>query len=40
MIDWKNYRQELTGRIGEIGRLSPDTVRGYQTLAGGLSRVP
>lgn len=34
MIDWKNYRQELTGRIGEIGRLSPDTVRGYQTLAG------
>ena len=34
MIDWKNYRQELTGRIGEIGRLSPDTVRGYQSLAG------
>lgn len=34
MLDWKAYQQELMGRIGEIGKLSPDTVRGYQTLAG------
>ena len=34
MLDWNAYRQELFARIGEIGQLSPDTLRGYQTLAG------
>jgi len=24
----------LVGRIGEIGKLSPDTLKGYQTLSG------
>jgi AhpD family alkylhydroperoxidase len=33
MLDWLNYRKELLGRIGEIGKLSPDTVGGYQTLS-------
>lgn len=33
MIDWNTYRDELKGRIGEIGKLSPDTVRGYATLS-------
>lgn len=33
MIDWSTYRDELKGRIGEIGKLSPDTVRGYATLS-------
>lgn len=32
MLDWLQYRKELLGRIGEIGKLSPDTVKGYQTL--------
>jgi AhpD family alkylhydroperoxidase len=32
MLDWLQYRTELLGRIGEIGKLSPDTVKGYQTL--------
>jgi len=34
MLDWNAYREELKPRIGEIGKLSPDTVRGYATLAG------
>ncbi|GAB3625373.1 alkylhydroperoxidase [Pandoraea terrae] len=33
MLDWNGYRKELVGRIGEIGQLSPDTLRGYQTLS-------
>ncbi|GLQ43782.1 alkyl hydroperoxide reductase AhpD [Dyella nitratireducens] len=33
MLDWLDYRKQLMGRIGEIGKLSPDTVAGYQTLS-------
>lgn len=33
MLDWLEYRKELLGRIGEVGKLSPDTLRGYQTLS-------
>jgi len=33
MLDWPQYRKELVGRIGEIGKLSPDTLAGYQTLS-------
>jgi len=33
MLNWLNYLKQLTGRIGEIGKLSPDTVAGYQTLS-------
>jgi len=34
MLDWNAYRTELIGRIGEMAKLSPDTVRGYQALSG------
>ena len=34
MLEWNHYRDELKGRIGDIGKLSPDTVRGYATLSG------
>ncbi len=34
MLNWPEYRNELGARIGEIGKLSPDTIRGYQTLSG------
>lgn len=34
MLDWTGYHKEILGRIGEIGRLSPDTLKGYQTLSG------
>jgi len=33
MLDWVAYKKELMGRIGEIAKLSPDTVKGYQTLS-------
>lgn len=33
MLDWLDYRKELIGRIGEIAKLSPDTIAGYQTLS-------
>lgn len=33
MMKWLEYRKELLGRIGEIGKLSPDTLAGYQTLS-------
>jgi AhpD family alkylhydroperoxidase len=34
MLDWTEYRNELGARIGEIAKLSPDTIKGYQTLSG------
>jgi AhpD family alkylhydroperoxidase len=34
MLDWPEYRNELGTRIGEIAKLSPDTIKGYQTLSG------
>jgi AhpD family alkylhydroperoxidase len=33
MMKWLEYRKELLGRIGELGKLSPDTLAGYQTLS-------
>lgn len=32
MLDWNGYRQQLTARVGEMGKLSPDTVKGYLAL--------
>ena len=33
MLDWNAYRQQLNLRVGEIGKMSPDTIKGYQTLS-------
>ena len=33
MLDWNGYQKELLGRIAEVGRLSPDTLRGYRELS-------
>ncbi|WP_314950933.1 carboxymuconolactone decarboxylase family protein [Bradyrhizobium cosmicum] len=33
MIDWDRYHTQLLGRIGELGKRSPDTLRGYKTLS-------
>ena len=33
MLDWVDYRSQLMGRIGEIGKLSPGTIQGYQALS-------
>ncbi len=34
MQDWNTYRQQLFTGVGELGKLSPDTVRGYTALGG------
>jgi AhpD family alkylhydroperoxidase len=34
MLDWNKYHKELLETIGQIGSLSPDTVRGYSVLGG------
>lgn len=33
MLDWNEYHKQLGTKIGELMKLSPDTVRGYQTLS-------
>lgn len=33
MLDWKTYQGELLERIGDIGKLSPETVKGYRALS-------
>jgi AhpD family alkylhydroperoxidase len=32
MLDWSRYRQQIPAGIGELAKLSPDTVRGYGAL--------
>jgi len=34
MFDWNEYRKQILSRVGEIGKLSPDTVKGYTALGG------
>jgi AhpD family alkylhydroperoxidase len=33
MIDWNEYHAQVLKTIAEIGRTSPDIVRGYRTLS-------
>ncbi len=33
MLDWNRYRTALKKRIADIGKLSPDTIRGYVALS-------
>jgi AhpD family alkylhydroperoxidase len=33
MIDWNKYHAQFGSRVGELMKLSPDTVKGYQTLS-------
>ncbi len=34
MLDWNAYRQQLVATVGDLGKLSPDTVKGYMALGG------
>ena len=34
MLNWNDYRNQILARVGELGKLSPDTVKGYVTLGG------
>ena len=38
MLDWKNYKQDLLSRIGEMKDLSPDTVNAYMMASGAGAR--
>ena len=33
MLDWNEYQKEIGTRLGELTKLSPDTMRGYRTLS-------
>lgn len=33
MLNWTEYRRQLMTRVNELGKLSSDTVAGYQTLS-------
>jgi len=33
MKDWNGYRGQVAAGVGEMGKLSPDTVRGYAQLS-------
>jgi len=33
MLDWNEYHQQVLARIGELGKLSLGTVRGYRELS-------
>lgn len=32
MLDWNEYRQQISATVSEIAKVSPDTVRGYAQL--------
>ena len=38
MLDWNEYRNQILARVGEIGKLTPDTVKGYVALGGAGAR--
>jgi AhpD family alkylhydroperoxidase len=38
MIDWNEYHKQIGATLGELMKLSPDTVRGYQTLSAANSK--
>ena len=38
VMDWNEYQKQIGARIGELAKLSPDTVRGYQTLGAANSK--
>jgi AhpD family alkylhydroperoxidase len=33
MLDWNGYREQLLGRMGELGKAVPETIRGYRQLS-------
>jgi AhpD family alkylhydroperoxidase len=33
MMDWNNYRDQVLAGVGGIGKISPETTRGYAALS-------
>ena len=38
MLDWNAYKSELLKTIPEFGKLTPDSLKGYQTLSAANSK--
>lgn len=38
LFDWNTYRAELTKSIPEFAKISPDSLKGYQTLSAANSK--
>ena len=38
MLDWNTYRQQILAGVGDIGKISPDTVKGYMGLSGAAAK--
>jgi AhpD family alkylhydroperoxidase len=38
MIDWNEYQKQIGATLAELMKMSPDTVRGYQTLSAANSK--
>ncbi len=34
ILDWKQYQKQVAGGVGAIAKISPEIVKGYQTLGG------
>nr|WP_084582893.1 carboxymuconolactone decarboxylase family protein [Sphingomonas azotifigens] len=34
MLDWNTYREQVLAGVGSLGKLTPDTVRGYAMIGG------
>jgi AhpD family alkylhydroperoxidase len=32
MLDWNEYQKQVLNQVAEIGKMSPDTVKGYRSL--------
>lgn len=39
MLDWNEYHKELLAAIADIGRINPDTVRGYRELSAAPAKI-
>ena len=33
MLDWNEFHGQVLSRIADVGRLSPDTMRGYHAIS-------
>jgi AhpD family alkylhydroperoxidase len=38
MLDWNEYQKQIQATLGDLLKVSPDTVRGYQTLSAANSK--
>ncbi|WP_321490184.1 carboxymuconolactone decarboxylase family protein [uncultured Hyphomonas sp.] len=34
MMDWNRYREQVLAGVGDFGKITPDTTRGYAMLGG------